>query len=49
MGIRTFLKLNNPISERTASYGHFGRQPDDSGGFSWEKLNSIKLFQQLIG
>jgi S-adenosylmethionine synthetase len=37
-GIRTFLNLNRPIYERTASYGHFGRMPDSDGGFSWERI-----------
>ncbi len=35
-GIRQTLKLNRPIYERTAAYGHFGREPDAEGGFSWE-------------
>lgn len=38
-GIRTTLGLNRPIYRRTAAYGHFGRQPEDDGGFSWEKLD----------
>ena len=38
-GIRTHLKLNRPIYARTAAYGHFGRQPDADGGFSWEKTD----------
>jgi S-adenosylmethionine synthetase len=38
-GIRTHLDLNRPIYERTAAYGHFGRPPEDDGGFSWEALN----------
>ncbi|MEQ9334202.1 methionine adenosyltransferase [Thalassobaculum sp.] len=40
-GIRTRLALSNPIYARTAAYGHFGRQPDDSGGFTWEKLDLV--------
>ena len=35
--IRTHLKLNQPIYARTTAYGHFGRQPDSEGGFSWER------------
>ncbi len=35
-GIRTHLNLNRPIYARTAAYGHFGRAPEDDGGFSWE-------------
>ncbi len=38
-GIREHLKLSRPIYERTAAYGHFGRQPDNDGGFSWERLD----------
>ena len=38
-GIREKLGLNRPIYKRTAAYGHFGREPDDEGGFGWEKLD----------
>jgi len=38
-GIRKHLDLNKPIYARTSAYGHFGRTPDDSGGFSWEKTD----------
>ncbi len=38
-GIRTHLGLNKPIYKRTATYGHFGRLPEDDGGFSWEKTD----------
>jgi S-adenosylmethionine synthetase len=38
-GIREHLDLNKPIYARTAAYGHFGRKPDDDGGFSWEKTD----------
>ncbi|WMT92097.1 methionine adenosyltransferase [Pelagibacterium sp. H642] len=38
-GIRTHLGLNKPIYERTAAYGHFGRAPEDDGGFSWERTD----------
>jgi S-adenosylmethionine synthetase len=41
-GIREHLGLSRPIYERTSSYGHFGRQPDNDGGFSWEKLDLIE-------
>lgn len=41
-GIRNYLQLNKPIYKRTSSYGHFGREPDDDGGFSWEKTDLIK-------
>ena len=40
-GMREHLGLNRPIYERTAAYGHFGREPDADGGFSWEKLDLV--------
>ncbi len=40
-GIRTHLGLNRPIYARTAAYGHFGREPDADGGFSWEKTDLV--------
>ncbi|MEM9810111.1 MAG: methionine adenosyltransferase [Pseudomonadota bacterium] len=40
-GIRTHLGLNKPIYERTAAYGHFGREPDADGGFSWERTDLL--------
>jgi S-adenosylmethionine synthetase len=38
-GIREHLELNKPIYARTSAYGHFGREPDSEGGFSWEKTD----------
>lgn len=38
-GIREHLGLSRPIYERTAAYGHFGREPEADGGFSWEKTD----------
>ena len=38
-GIREHLKLNKPIYARTSAFGHFGREPDADGGFSWEKTD----------
>ncbi|MGB8603241.1 MAG: methionine adenosyltransferase [Rhizomicrobium sp.] len=38
-GIREHLGLSKPIYARTAAYGHFGREPDAEGGFSWEKTD----------
>jgi S-adenosylmethionine synthetase len=37
--IREHLGLNKPIYARTSAYGHFGREPDADGGFSWEKTD----------
>ncbi|GJE19042.1 methionine adenosyltransferase [Methylobacterium marchantiae] len=38
-GIRLALGLNKPIYARTSAYGHFGRKPEDDGGFSWERID----------
>ena len=38
-GIRDHLGLDRPIYERTAAFGHFGREPEEDGGFSWERLD----------
>ena len=38
-GIREHLALDRPIYARTAAYGHFGRPPEDDGGFSWERTD----------
>ena len=40
-GIRSHLNLNQPIYARTSAYGHFGRMPDEDGGFSWEKTDLV--------
>ncbi len=40
-GIREHLQLNRPIYARTSAYGHFGRQPDAEGGFTWEKTDLV--------
>ena len=40
-GIREGLQLSRPIYARTAAYGHFGREPEADGGFSWEKTDLV--------
>ena len=40
-GIRKRLELSRPIYARTAAYGHFGREPESDGGFSWEKTDIV--------
>ncbi|MNW12686.1 S-adenosylmethionine synthase [compost metagenome] len=40
-GIRTHLGLNKPVYARTAAYGHFGREAEADGGFSWEKTDLV--------
>ncbi|WP_404383358.1 methionine adenosyltransferase [Caenispirillum salinarum] len=48
-GIRTHLQLNRPIYARTAAYGHFGRQAEADGGFSWEKLDLVDELKTAFG
>jgi len=47
-GIREHLQLNKPIYQRTAAYGHFGRDPEADGGFSWEKTDLIEALKQEV-
>ncbi|MFN3959445.1 MAG: methionine adenosyltransferase [Parvularculaceae bacterium] len=47
-GIRRHLDLNKPIYARTAAYGHFGRQPDAEGGFSWEKTDLAAALKRAL-
>ena len=48
-GIRTALGLNRPIYARTAAYGHFGREPEPDGGFSWERLDLVEALRSAAG
>ena len=48
-GIRNHLELNKPIYARTAAYGHFGREPEADGGFSWEKTDLVDALQKEVG
>ncbi len=48
LGIRTHLDLNKPIYERTAAYGHFGRPPEEDGGFSWEKTDLTEALKSAV-
>ena len=47
-GIREHLELNKPIYERTAAYGHFGREPEADGGFSWEKCDLVDTLKSAL-
>ena len=47
-GIRSHLGLNKPIYERTAAYGHFGRDPEADGGFSWEKTDLVEALTKAV-
>ena len=45
-GIREMLNLNKPIYSKTAAYGHFGREPEPDGSFSWEKTDKKGIFSR---
>ena len=47
-GIRQHLQLNKPIYQRTAAYGHFGREPDADGGFSWERTDLAEALKRAV-
>ncbi|MBL4831919.1 MAG: methionine adenosyltransferase [Aliivibrio sp.] len=47
-GIRAHLDLNKPIYARTSAYGHFGRTPDNEGGFSWEKTDLVDAIKAAL-
>ena len=48
LGIRTHLGLNRPIYARTSAYGHFGRQPEQDGGFSWERTDLADVLRKGV-
>jgi S-adenosylmethionine synthetase len=47
-GIRKHLDLNKPVYARTSAYGHFGREPDKDGGFSWEKTDLVDKLKSAM-
>ncbi len=47
-GIREHLELSRPIYARTAAYGHFGRQPEPDGGFSWERTDLAETLRRAF-
>jgi S-adenosylmethionine synthetase len=47
-GIRTHLGLNRPIYARTSAYGHFGRAPENDGGFSWERTDLVEALKAAV-
>ena len=47
-GIRKHLELNKPIYAKTASYGHFGREPGEDGSFSWERLDLVDTLKNIL-
>ncbi|MFN2421491.1 MAG: methionine adenosyltransferase [Gemmatimonadota bacterium] len=42
------LDLRRPIYQKTAAYGHFGREPEN-GGFTWERLDRLNDFKSALG
>ncbi len=47
-GIIKHLNLRQPIYARTSAYGHFGREPDADGGFSWEKTDLVDVLKRAV-
>ncbi len=43
---RDYLKLHRPIFQKTAAYGHFGREDRD---FTWEKTDKADTLRQAAG
>ena len=43
---REYLKLHRPIFQKTAAYGHFGREDDD---FEWEKTTKADALRAAAG
>ena len=42
-GIIKRLNLRRPIYQKTAAYGHFGRNDKD---FTWEQLDLVPVFKK---
>ncbi len=47
--IREHLGLNRPIYKKTSSFGHFGREPENDGHFSWERLDLVGELKLAFG
>ncbi len=45
-GIVQMLDLLRPIYEKTASYGHFGREEPE---FTWERTDRAQLLREAAG
>ena len=45
-GIREMLGLNKPIYEKSAAYGHVGREPEADWSFSCEKTDKKSIFSK---
>ncbi len=46
-GIREHLKLNAPIYQQTAAYGHFGRKAEGDS-FTWEKTDLVDALKAAV-
>ena len=44
--IREVLKLHRPIYQKTAAYGHFGREDHD---FTWERVDRAEDMRRAAG
>ena len=47
-GIIERLGLRKPIYEKTATYGHFGRLPEEDGSFSWERTDLVDKIRTSV-
>ena len=45
-GLIAMLDLIRPVYEKTAAYGHFGR---DGDGFTWEKTDKVDILRDAAG
>ena len=43
---REYLKLHRPIFQKTAAYGHFGREDED---FTWERTDKAEALRAAAG
>jgi S-adenosylmethionine synthetase len=43
---REYLNLHRPIYQKTAAYGHFGREDHD---FTWEKTDKAAVLREAAG
>jgi S-adenosylmethionine synthetase len=43
---RQYLRLHRPIFQKTAAYGHFGREDHD---FTWEKTDKAQALRAAAG
>ena len=48
-GIIEHLDLRKPIYQKTAAHGHFGRDPEADGAFSWEKTDVASKLAEAAG